>query len=339
MTTTELMKCIGRIENDLIVEAGTEKESGKAPALCPVKRSVLLAAAIAVFLLLAGCTVACIQNYGPMLETILGTNNRATYHPDMISGVYYEPGGARTELDAELAEKYITPYIFSVNQSIPDEDRVLTAISCIVDRTSCSAAVYLKLENPPEYDVYNSGWLLFRSESTRDIWYIHPTAIGQRDVIGRCIIDDASTTDTELYFVFLFSCEPDCTALEICAGHSGNTLRIELPETTDMPSISLENGDIQLTPWGIKFSHPLLIQDDSPDSIGRGNHELAIQFKDGSEYLLSRHTNWGDEDDFNGYTYGMALNMDLDSYVYVYNRVVELGEVAAIRINQHIYPV
>lgn len=338
MTATELMKSISEIDADLISEAEKKPDTQKSPSGYRRKRSVLLAAVIAVFLL-AGCTVAYIQNHGPLLETVLGTNNRGTYHRVMISGGYYEPGGARTELDAELAEKYITPHIFSVNKSITDGDQVLTAVSCIVDRTSCSAAVYLKLENPPEYDVYSSGWLLFRAEDNRDIWYIHPTAIGQQDMIGRCVIDDASTTDTELYFVFLFSCEPDCTALEIRAGHSENTLRIELPETTDMPLLSLENGDIQLTPWGMKISHALLTQDDPPDSIGRGNHELAIQFKDGSEYLVSRHTNRGSKNDFNGCTYVMPLTMDFGSYVFVYNRVIELSEIAAFRINQHIYPV
>lgn len=333
MNTVDLMECIGAVDEALLIDARVPNRTGRHKL-----RPILAAAAIATLLLLmVGCTVVSILIDKPMMEVIFGTNGRENYASDTIKRIYYEPGGGRTELNETLAEKYIAPCIFPVDQSLLGGETTLTVLSCIADRTSCTAAIYIKMEHPPKYHVYNSGWLLFDYEKIEDIWFIHPKALGQQDVIGRCIIDSTSTTEDTLFFLFFFSCEPSCTALEVRIRDNPEAITIKLPAKTDMPSISLENGDIVITPYGMKVSASLLKQDDIPQHPERSKRELAIQFKDGSEYLL-QHFGFGDED-FIGYTYGMALNMDLEHYVYIFSRVMELKDISAFRINDHIYPV
>jgi len=294
-----------------------------------------LAPIAAAALLLTACA-AVFFDPAAMLGNIFGLNGRASYEPDTVARLY-EPGGGRTELDEELAKRYIEPCVQRLEGTLTDGNTTLTALSMIVDRFSCAAAVYLKLENPPAYTVYNSGWILFQEHENG--WYIHPKAIGQSDMIGRCFIDEKSTTDQTLYCTLMFSLEPQSRTLELRLGDQTEAIIIPLPEKTDMPAILLEEGDIALTPFGMSVKTSVLRQgdDDSRRVTPRPKRELAIQFEDGSEYLLL-HLNYGDED-YNGCTYVMALNPDLESYVLVFNRVVDTDKVSALRINDRIYPV
>lgn len=297
-------------------------------------RVVPLAAAA---LLLTACA-AVFFDPAAMLEPIFGVNGRTSYEPDTVANLY-EPGGGRTELDEELVKQYIEPCVQRLEGTVTDGNTTLTALSLIVDRFSCTAAVYLKLENPPAYTVYNSGWILFQEYENG--WYIHPKAIGQSFVIGRCFIDEKSTTDQILYCTLMFSLEPESQTLELRLGDQTEAVIIPLPEKTDMPAILLEGGDITLTPFGMRVKTSVLRQGD--DDNGRetptplAQRELAIQFDDGSEYLIV-HLNFDDED-YKGCTYAMALNSDLESYVIIFNRVVDIDKVSAFRINDRIYPV
>lgn len=333
MTNVELMTLIGQIPDTYILEAKNGESRRNRMRL---NRGMLAALIVALVLMLVGCAVGYILQYPFMLETILGTNGREQYESDLVYSMF-EPQGRRTSLNDELARKYIDPYIFPVESSLSDGNSTLTAISCIVDRTSCTAAVYLKLENPPVYTVYNSGWLLFLSDLTEDIWYFHPVAIGQENIIGRCFLDEASTTDETLYYVFIFSCEPGCTSLELRIRDSSEKIVIPLPDKTDMPSISMDEGRIQITPFGMRVSTSVLQQDDVPQQPARNRREIAIRLKDGSEYLI-RSTGFEDKaEDYTGYTYGMALDFSLEEYVCVFSRVVDIQEVAGFRINDHFF--
>lgn len=292
---------------------------------------------VAAALLLTACA-AVFFDPTAMLENIFGVNGRIFYEPDTVARMY-EPGGGRTELDEELAKRYIEPCVQELEGTVTDGNTTLTALSMIVDRFSCAAAVYLKLENPPAYTVYNSGWILF--QECQNGWYIHPKAIGQSDVIGRCFIDEKSTTDQILYCTLMFSLEPQSQTLELRLGNQTEAIIIPLPEKTDMPAILLEGGGITLTPFGMRVKTSVLRQGD--DDSGRktptplAKRELALRFEDGSEYLIL-HLNYGDED-YKGCTYTMALNSDLESYVIVFNRVMDIDKVSAFRINDRIYPV
>lgn len=297
-------------------------------------RVVPLAAAA---LLLTACA-AVFFDPAAMLEPIFGVNGRVSYEPDTVAHLY-EPGGGRTELDEELAKRYIEPCVQMLEGTVADGNTTLTALSMLVDRSSCTAAVYLKLENPPAYSVYNSGWILFQEYENG--WYIHPKAIGQSNVIGRCFIDEKSTTDQILYCTLMFSLEPEGKTLELRLGDRTEAIVIPLPEKTDIPAILLEGGDITLTPFGMRVKTSVLRQEDDDSGMKTptplAKRELALRFEDGSEYLIL-HLNYGDED-YKGCTYAMALNPELESYVIVFNRVVDTDKVSALRINDRIYPV
>lgn len=342
MTALELMKSIGQVDDDLLLNIASPKEKKR----YPVTRILRIAAVAAVLLLLAGCAVVFFLKDSGMMETIFGSNGRTTYAPDIVWRLY-EPGGERTELDEKLAKKFIDPYVFPIEGTLKDGETTLTAVSCLVDRTSCTAALRLKLENPPEYEVYNSGRLLFKTARAEDSWYVHPRGIGQGDMIGRLFVDEASTTEKELYFVLIFSCEPSCTAVELSLGHEPDSITIPFPEETNLPSLILADGDIAISPWGMKVKAAILSQDTNlPDRkpgvqyhIREEDHprtEVAIRFKDGTEYLVAVD-GLKEEDRFEGYTYGMALNTKIEDRVFVFNRVVDIENVATFRVNEHVY--
>lgn len=338
MTNLELMRAIGQVEDDLLAEAETPI---KRP-LIPLPRWLLAAILGGILLMLIGCTAVFVLNNRPMLEAILGANGRRTYASDTVGRVF-EPGGERTELDEALAKKYIEPNVFPVDKTITDGVSTLTVLSGIVDRTSCAASLYMKLDNPSAYEVYNSGRILFKVKELTNIWYIHPTPLGQENIIGRLNIDEASTTEETLYFVFLFSCTENCTALELRLNGTEDILVIPLPETSNLPSIHLEDDGIRLSPFGMQISSALLQQDDSPRYPNEFPRELAIHFRDGSEYLIQRSRSRKLDEDFAGYAYGMALDFTPDgfvsNYVFIFNRVVEIRDIAAVRINEHVYSV
>lgn len=331
MTALELMQSMNGIDDDLVWEAKHAKR-----AVRP-RRELLIAAIVAVLLLLVGCTAVYILDAGAMLETIFGINGRDDYTYEIVRGLY-EPGGARTELDPKLAKKYIEPYIIPGEGTITDGDSRLTVLSYLVDRASCTAAFYLRLDNPPEYEEFNSGEILFSQEAGPQGWYINPHAVGQDATIGRSFIDKISTTEDALYCAMMLSCQPQCTELELRLGYGEDIIRIPLPETTDLPCLTLADGEVRLTPFGIKLPRALVKQDDPPDRFFN-RHEVAIQFKDGSEYLLLNTGFENEADNYIGYTYGMALELTMEHYVYVFNRVVDIRQVAGLRINEHIYPV
>ena len=303
-----------------------------------MRRPLLIAAVISLLLLLVGCAVAYVVHNLAMIETIFGKNGRESYAVDMVRGMY-EAGGERMELDQMHAGKYLDPYIIPVNETLTDGQTSLTVLSYLVDRTACTAAVYMKMENPPKYEVYNSGRILFKAKEIKDVWYIHPRIDGQSNVIGKIMIDEASTTDQDLFCIFMFSCEPELTELELYIGDHSDTIMLRLPQRTKMPSVALEDGQIQITPLGMKVAASILKQDDDMKHPERNLREVAIQFKDGSEYLILRNDWWDSENDYSGYTYGMALNLAAESYVYIFNRIIEINNVAAFRVNDHIYKI
>lgn len=334
MTAVELMTSIGQIDDSFIQEAQNARTQRK-PRF---RRSILIAVAATLLLLLAGCTIAYLLHYPAMMETIFGTNGRSTYSSERVIGLY-ESGGERAELNSQLVEKYIEPFIFPVEGTIHDGNRTLTALSCIVDRTSCTAAVYLKLENPPEYTVYNSGQLFFQAEEAANpAWYIIPCPNGQPGIIGRMFIDASSTTENELYFILMFSCEPGYTNLELKVDGSEDRITIPLPKDTAMPSLSMGASKIRITPFGMKLDASLWMPKDQPQYYNMQRTEMALQFRDGSEYLLSV-TGASEDENYKGYTYGMALTLSCEEYVFIFNRVVELSEVTGFRINEIIYTI
>lgn len=335
MTAMELMQYLGQIDDSLIEGAAQPPKN----TVRPIRRGLLIAAVVAILLFLVGCTVG-YYLYPSMTETLFGENGRQTYKADTVRGLY-EPGGIRTELDQRLAEKYIYPNTFPAEGTLSDEKTTLTALSYIVDRASCTAAVYLKLEHPPEYEVYSSGQILFQWQGKWNGWYIYPTAIGQDGIIARCVIDSAATTEDSLYCLLLFSCEPGCTGLELQIGNAPDRIALSFPEKTDFPVITLADGAIRLTPFGMMVASDLVVPSADAAKYADAPKELALQYKDGSEYLI-QHTGFALSDgseDIIGYTYGMALDITLQNRVYIFNRVVDIRNVTAFRINDRIYPI
>lgn len=337
MTAMDLLQNIGRIDDCFLVEANAARTSKPVRSFHHMKKGFLLAAVIALLVLLVGCTIVILLQYPAMMETIFGTNGRPKYAADFIQCMGYEPGGRREALNSALVKKYIDLHIFPVKGTLSDGQTTLTVQACIVDRTSCTGAVYMKLEKPPLYNIYNSGWLTFQTEEAEHGWYIHPKAIGQRDTLGRCVVDTTSTTDDTLFCVFLFSCEPTCTGLELQLGTQPEKILIPLPEKTDFPAIELAEGNIQITPFGMRISASLRNQDDLSGQLVGNRREISIHFKDGSTYRIMSTGYENTAEDYIGYTYGMALNTSMESYVYIFNRVVDTSQISAFQINDHVY--
>lgn len=294
-----------------------------------------------------------------MLEALMGINARSTYAPQEIEILYQSgdtqwmqnPGGIRTELDMELADKWIAPYIYQVGERLVDGDIVMTAEACLVDRATHTAALYLKLENSPKYEVTNRGQVWWLNENDEFYYYPKVELIGQEFFLSNFLIAEETTTENTLAVILMFTCDEGSEGMILTAGNSGKNVTIPFPEETDMKYLELADGKIVLSPFGAMLDSAYFgIQFWTCDII-------SILYKNGEEYLL----HWEDpawkkyeeepqegtipydrerletreklKDPIYNCNFSVFLDEENTAVVYIFNRVLDLEEVKSVVIN------
>lgn len=301
-----------------------------------------------------------------MLEALMGINGRSTYaahevvvldengYPIRIEN----PAGTRTELDMELAKKWIAPYIYQVGERIVDGDTILTAEACLIDRATHTAALYLKLENSPSYDVSSRGQVWWLNENNEFYYYPKVSMIGQDFFLSNYLIAEEMTTEDTLAVILMFTCDEGSEGMILTAGESGKNITIPFPEKTGMKYLELAEGKIVLSPFGA-------ILDSGTFGIRFWTNDIiSIRYKSGEEYLL----HWEDpawkqyeaapqesvkipydedrwetmenlKDPIYNSNFSVFLDEENSSVVFIFNRVLDLDEVKSVVINGMEYPV
>lgn len=301
-----------------------------------------------------------------MLEALMGINGRSTYAPYenvILSPEGYpirieNPAGSRTELDMKLAKKWIAPYIYQVGERIVDGDTVLTAEACLIDRATHTAALYLKLENSPSYDVSSRGQLWWLNENDEFYYYPKISLIGQDVFLSNFLIVEEMTTENTLAVILMFTCDEGSEGMILTAGESGKSITIPFPEETGMEYLELAEGKIVLSPFGA-------ILDSGTFGIRFWTNDIvSIRYKSGEEYLLhwedpawkqyesapvvgekipfdeDRKETWENlKDPIYNSNFSVFLEEENSSVVYIFNRVLDLDGVKSVVINGVEYPV
>lgn len=300
-----------------------------------------------------------------MLEALMGINGRSSYgsyenvvlSPEGYPLRIENPSGNRTELDIDLARKWLAPYIYQVGERITDGQTVLTAEACLIDRATKTGALYLKLENSPKYDVSSKGQVWWLSEQEEFYYYPDISMIGQDTFFSSYFLAEDMTTEDTLAVVYLFTCGEESRGMILSAGDSKESITIPFPDETGMQYLEIGDGEIILSPFGALLdSGRLGIRFWTSDIV-------SIVYQSGEEYLLhwedpawkkyetepvqgqkipydeERQQTWENlKDPVYNSNFSVFLDEENTQLVYIFNRVLDLDEVKSVVINGIEYP-
>ena len=306
----------------------------------PSRMLLILVAVIGAFFLLA-CGVS--FSGTSMLDGIFGINGRHKFDAESYY-IYYEDGyrqtvqaakGERQEVDMELATREIVPHVFEVGQSISDGDCVITAEYCLIDRSTNSGAVYIKIENPPSYQVSNSGKLLWMNESGQWYPYLNFNPVGWDYFVGNERIVYGATTEEVLYITYFFTCEESCTGMTITTVHNQEQkISIDFPLKTRLKTISVADDRVVISPFAMKL-----------DSASFGinfmsDQEVLLNYENEEEYLVCRIKGAAmvtgyqeDIEEINNTNGSFFMDTENSEQIIFFNRLVDVERIVSICIN------
>lgn len=305
-----------------------------------VVRGLLIAAIVATMLATTAFAYGgfvVYENPKAMLEAFFG-EQPAPHGPECLCAecVATEPTFERGVLNEDAAMAEVAPYISEIGNSVTDERMgyQLTVDAYAYDPATGCGLVYYTLEN------HGNVALTYNLQSDGEIWDISPSS---NQPCKEYLIQTQSTENSlkiACYFIRADACDD-----YFRIGFNGliredTDEKVEdylyLPfEANDMKNMSLEGGNIVLSPIGI------VIRGELPCVQEEGSSEpnvvrLVIRYKDGSEYLVLN------EDESN-VTYSFAYSLvELENDVritYALNRIVDLDQVSAVIINGTEFPV
>ena len=229
------------------------------------------------------------------------------------------PAWSREPLDMEAAERLIAPYLYTLEENTVTVDGFTYTIHAILyDSSTETAMIRWSVENPNglgKYGIGRNGE--FSIQEGSDMFAVAG---------GRDYIDTAHSTDTKLYISsYAVDWQEDLTCeFGRCYDWDKGTekawfdtvkLLIPRDDRGGMPTVTGEN--VTVSPVAIRFDNARV------DDL----QECAILFKDGSEYTL-----FSDEQFVMNTTYALGDTED-NTATYTFNRIVDVEQVTAVRLN------
>ena len=346
------------------IEALTmEKVSGQNIAFTQRHRSfsVYLLAAVLIVLLMATTVFAYVgftqyENPLQMLKAFYGNEEM-----ESIAGgevliedpwkpyTVVQPTIERVPLDEELAQE-VTPPIAAVGQSVSWGDYTLTIQAHQHDKNLGAGTIYYTVENPNGVGGYGTQF-------NGEVWWPNGEVMYLRGASWKNFIIPSETTDTKLsvacYYHGTQWLEKWRTQdyFEMCFYHTDTT--IQLPkcaseeETTALIS---PNGEILITAMGMDvriqdmefLQYDTIIDADGIECplVNEADiNYVAVQFSDGSEYIVEKDKNGEFIDNCahisiftQDYTFGRHIT-------YMFNRIIDPSLVTGVVINETVFPV
>ena len=323
-----------------------KKHSHKVLRAIPVAAVLILSLSITAFAVV-GFTAY--ENPIQMLNAFFGKNGTA--ESDGI--VKYDeqgklavnlPGWDRVPVDETLANELISPYISSETASVTWEGYTLAVEANLYDPLTGAGLLYYTIENPngiSGYGVSENGEFGWLPEAGNIYTYI---GAGEKSYI-----DGVMSTKTKLY-ICAYYVEYKNMEIHISAGiqeqssvplYDGGpmgiskkeykNITIRLSNDGDIPSLSLDDGKVEVSPIGIRTYNGEL-GFDTASYI----HYIALKYKDGSEYVLV------DSDGFiDNSMYALSTDSTEDRYfvVRLFNRLVDINSLSEIILDDTVIQV
>lgn len=258
------------------------------------------------------------------------------YETIEVDGEVYEklrtnmPAWERMPLDKAVAEKYIYPYVYGVGEGVRYKDYTLTVEAIVYDAGIGSGLLYYTIENPNGVEGYSlqpNGEVWWPTDSPYYAALSHPE---------KTYIDEAQTTDTKLYVCSYFITVEEWGDFELRIGNGAErsrddneALTIMLPDE-GLESLSFDGGNVVLSPIGMSIDKAALGLE-----FGNDIDHITIRFTDGREYIV-------EQDDDAAYISNSAYALGSSDGSFsrkLFNSVIDLGSVAEVQIEEHIFKV
>ena len=243
------------------------------------------------------------ENPMAMLRAFFGENS----HPISEGIVEYDkqgklavnlPGWERIPLDETLADELIADYVYDETVSVSWGGYKLTVEANVYDPLTESGLLYYTVEN-------NSGIKGYGVEVNGIFGWLNQVGNIKTytDKAGETYIDEAMSTDTKIYLcdyyinsdisenrtlMNIYLCEQIVDYEPAYAGAGPGvkheikkTATIKLDNSRDIPTISLSDGNILISPISICIYEGVLGFD-----ISSCVHKIVLRYTDGSEYTL-----------------------------------------------------
>ena len=346
------------------IEALTmEKVSGQSVAATRRRRSfgVYLLAAVLIVLLMATTVFAYVgftqyENPLQMLKAFYGNEEMESIEGGEVliedpwkPYTVVQPTIERVPLDEELAQE-VTPPIAAVGQSVSWGDYTLTIQAHQHDKNLGAGTIYYTVENP-------NGVTGYGTQFDGALWWPEGEIMYLEGCAWENYIIPGETTDTTISVACYYhgtertEKRRQMDYIEMCFYNTGST--IQLPKyASEECTVALlsEHGEILISSIGMdvriqdmEFLQYDTIIDAEGDECPLLNeadiHYVAVQFTDGSEYIVDKDKdgevicNCVDITIYQqDYTFG-------DAITYMFNRVIDPQKITAVVINETVYPV
>lgn len=303
----------------------------------------ILVAAVIIITMLATTAFAYVgftryENPMQMLKTFFGSKEynidkggfrrTETYYGLEWDVIY--PTVEQFPIDEQLAEREVAPYISGVGNSITDNEDILTVQAHLYDSATDCGIIYMTLENPAGVSGYSLQW-------DGEVWWPALERVVVHNCSGKNFIIEDETTDTKLSIAHYYSgLYGDENCIRVGFGEGDEFLHLPLNDGGGMEAISLADGDICVSPIGmkIKVNHMEFLRKVDTDGTRLSPNvdnidSLIIRYLDGSEYVVDADNS----DQFTqNYKYAIC-NMDGNEIGYSFNRLIDVSQIDSIVIN------
>lgn len=280
------------------------------------------------------------ENPAAMIDAFFGERGQASHEyyetKNEHGEAYKEHGFDRVAVNETLAEKYVQPHTYAIEQTTTLGDYTLTVLTNQYSAAARCGVLYMTLENPNGIDNYEI-------EYDGSVWWPGETGFTLNDP-GRTYLDTANTTETKLSMAVHYAVLDDRDHIRIKMVERENWYTeavVEVPLYDDGTTaiVTAAEGGLVLSPIGMYcdvLSFPELNRADGYWHFDNIDY-VAIRFAGGTEYLLKDNEYLSDAIyDNTAYTCGSEGGKTAS---YLFNRIVDVEQVTEVVINDIAYPI
>ena len=358
MKEKRILDAIGYVKDQYIEELYSTSENtgnsggndtNRKPKRIPGK-FILIAAIIASMAITAFAYVGFTRYENPveMLASFFGNEQLQSFEGQIVEKDYYgdsytivQPAIERVPLDDELAQKLVAPYIADVNKSVSYDGYTLTVVAHQYDSVTACGVIYYKIENP-------SGINGYEVQYDGTIWWPG----GSRTRVDNCNGQDYllanESTDTKLSIAHYYMRLPTDTENYLTVGFTSylrgtmmstdeekafeehcKPITLSMDDGGGMMGLALGDGTIRVSPIAIRIdvtNMEFLVRNTGDKQSHTDQiHNLIINYKDGSEYVING-------DNISNYAYACSSS-DGSEISLIFNRLVDVEKIEFVQIN------
>lgn len=295
-------------------------------------RPLVLAAALALALSVSALAAAGVLqghwNLEAAFGTGLGSNPNGVVEEDQDGRLITNlPAWERVEVDASLADELLTPYLTATDEVVSYDGYTLGLEANLYDPATGCGLAYYTLENP-------DGVTGYQVLADGELWFDAQTVFARTDQAGHTYLDTDRSTDTKLYILEYYIAAQPLKTLTLELGAfvpdtwTGKGVYGEVQTALPVPLVSadlpLRQADQQGNTPAVTLSPiGLTLSSDQPIDQVTDRSYLALEYADGSRYVILDDANFLDNSAYGLYPNDNTLTLS-------FNRLVDTRQVVKV---------